>query len=83
MGPTEQVSPEDRDRIQSPKRCVFKNKQDGVLDQDKTLIMSKNTILVLIYHHHKLLDFIFYPEVGNIVTDILNYMASQPRRLWF
>jgi hypothetical protein len=27
LGPTEQVLPEDGDRIQSPKRCVFKYKQ--------------------------------------------------------
>jgi hypothetical protein len=29
LGPTEQVLPEDGDRIQSPKRRVLKNKQDG------------------------------------------------------
>jgi hypothetical protein len=32
-----QVLPEDGDRIQSPRRCVLKNKEDGVLDQDKTM----------------------------------------------
>jgi hypothetical protein len=37
LDPTEQVSPEDGDRIQSPKRCVLKNKQDGVLDKDKMM----------------------------------------------
>jgi hypothetical protein len=31
------VLPEDGDRIRSPKRCVLKNNQDGVLDQDKTM----------------------------------------------
>jgi hypothetical protein len=34
---TELVLPEDGDRIQSPKRCVLKNKQNGVLDKDKTM----------------------------------------------
>jgi hypothetical protein len=29
--------PEDRDRIQSPKCCVLKNKYDGVLDKDKKM----------------------------------------------
>jgi hypothetical protein len=28
LGPTEQVLPEDGDRIQSPKRCSLKNKQE-------------------------------------------------------
>jgi hypothetical protein len=32
-----QVLPEDGDRIQSPRRCVMKNKQDGVLDKDRTM----------------------------------------------
>jgi hypothetical protein len=29
--------PEDGDRIHSPKRCVLKNKQAGVLDKDKMM----------------------------------------------
>jgi hypothetical protein len=29
LGPVELVLPEDEDRIQSPKRCVLKNKQEG------------------------------------------------------
>jgi hypothetical protein len=37
LGPTEYVLPEDGDRIQSPKLCVLKNKQDGVLDKDKMM----------------------------------------------
>jgi hypothetical protein len=32
-----QVLPEDGDRIQSPKRCVLKDKHEGVLDKDKTM----------------------------------------------
>jgi hypothetical protein len=36
----------------SPKRCVLKNKVDGVF----RWIMSKNIIFALIYHRHKLLD---------------------------
>jgi hypothetical protein len=30
LGPTEEVLPEDGDRIHSPKHYVLKNKQDGV-----------------------------------------------------
>jgi hypothetical protein len=33
LGPTEQVLPEDGNRIQSPKRSVLKYKQDGVSDK--------------------------------------------------
>jgi hypothetical protein len=29
--------PEDGDRIQSPKRCVLKEKQDDILNKDETL----------------------------------------------
>jgi Zn-finger protein len=29
--------PEDGDRIQSPKRCVLKNKEDGVSDIKRTM----------------------------------------------
>jgi hypothetical protein len=32
-----QLGPKDGNRIQSPKGCVLKNKQDGVLDKDKTM----------------------------------------------
>jgi hypothetical protein len=37
LDPTKQVLPEDGDRIQSPKRYVLKEKQDDVLDKDKTM----------------------------------------------
>jgi hypothetical protein len=37
LDPTEYVLPEDGDRIQSPKRCVLKDKQDDVLDKDKRM----------------------------------------------
>jgi hypothetical protein len=37
LAPTEKFLPEDGDRIPSPKRCVLKNTQDGVLDKDKTM----------------------------------------------
>jgi hypothetical protein len=37
LGPTENVLPEDGDRIQSPKRCILKYKQDGVLDKNRTM----------------------------------------------
>jgi hypothetical protein len=37
LGPTEKVLPEDGGRIQSPIRYVLKNKQDGVLDKDRTM----------------------------------------------
>jgi hypothetical protein len=37
IGTTRYVLPEDGDRIQSPKRCVLKYKQDGVLDADRTM----------------------------------------------
>jgi hypothetical protein len=36
LGPTEQLLPEDGDRIQSPKRYVLKNKQ-RFLDKEKTM----------------------------------------------
>jgi hypothetical protein len=29
--------PEDGDRIQSPKRCDLKDKEDDILDEDKTM----------------------------------------------
>jgi hypothetical protein len=39
------VLPEDKDRIQSPKPCVLKNKEDGVLDKDRTMDnVQKNNI---------------------------------------
>jgi hypothetical protein len=34
---TEQVLPEDGVRIQYPKRCVLKDKQDDVLDKEETM----------------------------------------------
>jgi hypothetical protein len=39
LGPVNRASPYLRttDRIQSPKRCVLKDKQGGVLDKDKTM----------------------------------------------
>jgi hypothetical protein len=37
LDPTEWVLPEDGDRIQSPKRCVLKHKQDEILDKDETM----------------------------------------------
>jgi hypothetical protein len=37
LDPSDYVLPEGGDRIQSPKRRVLKNKQDGVLDKDKTM----------------------------------------------
>jgi hypothetical protein len=42
--------PEDRDRIQSPKR-VLKNKQDGVLDKDKMMdnVQKHNICICEIY----------------------------------
>jgi hypothetical protein len=53
IGPNWVGLPEDGDRIQFPKRCVFKNKQDGVF---RFWIMSRNIMFVLVYHRHKLLD---------------------------
>jgi hypothetical protein len=44
LGPTEQVLPEDGERIQSPKRCVLKYEQDGVLNKRGRWIMSRNII---------------------------------------
>jgi hypothetical protein len=77
LGPTEKVLPEDGDRIHSPKRIVLKNKQDGVFlgggiktGQWKT---SRNIIVVLMHHRHKLLDLIcmikyfkFHKELENL-----------------
>jgi hypothetical protein len=37
LGPTEYLLPEDGDRIQSPKRCVLKYKQDGFLDKIRAM----------------------------------------------
>jgi hypothetical protein len=43
--------------MQSPKRYVLKNKQDGVLDKDKTKVnVQKHNICSNVYHRHKLLD---------------------------
>jgi hypothetical protein len=51
LDPNEEVLPEDRDRIQSPKRCVLKNKQDNVLDKDKTKsnIQKRNILTIIEY----------------------------------
>jgi hypothetical protein len=37
LGPSELVLPEDEDKIQSPKHCVLKYKQDGVSDKNRTM----------------------------------------------
>jgi hypothetical protein len=37
LDPTEQVLPEDGDRIRSPKRYILKEKQDDILNKDKTM----------------------------------------------
>jgi hypothetical protein len=37
LGPNEYVLPEDGGGIQSPKLCVLKYKQDGVLDKNRTM----------------------------------------------
>jgi hypothetical protein len=49
LDPTEQVLPEDGDRIQFPKRCVFKEKRDGVLNKDKTMgnVQKRNICRIL------------------------------------
>jgi hypothetical protein len=36
-GEFSRLLPEDGERIQSPKRCVLKYKQDGVLDKSRTM----------------------------------------------
>jgi hypothetical protein len=43
--------PEDGDRVQPPKRCVFKT-------ETRRWILSKSIMVVLMYHRHKLLDLI-------------------------
>jgi hypothetical protein len=43
-------------RIQSPKRCVLKHKQDDDLDKKRTVNDVQKHNNVLMYHHHKLLD---------------------------
>jgi hypothetical protein len=49
LGPTEQVLPEDADRIQSPKRCVFKQK-DSVLDKSRTMNnVRKHNIFIRVF----------------------------------
>jgi hypothetical protein len=48
LGPTEWVLPEDGGKIQSPKRCVLKNKQDAVLDKDRTMDNVRNIIFVAV-----------------------------------
>jgi hypothetical protein len=40
------VLPEDGDRIQFPKRCVLKEKQDDISNKDKTMDNVKNIIFV-------------------------------------
>jgi hypothetical protein len=37
LDPAEYVLPEGGDRIQSPKRCDLKHKQDDILDKDQTM----------------------------------------------
>jgi hypothetical protein len=37
LDPSGWVLPEDGDRIQSPKRCVLRHKQDDNLDKDETM----------------------------------------------
>jgi hypothetical protein len=57
--PTEQVLPEDGGRIKSPK-LVSKYKQDGVLDNNRTMYnVQKHNILT--YHRHKLLELNYDP----------------------
>jgi hypothetical protein len=52
----EQVLHEDGERIQSPKRCALKNKQNYDLDKDKKMDNVQNIIFLLMYHRHKPLD---------------------------
>jgi hypothetical protein len=54
LGPIEEVSSEDGEIILSLKRVLI-TKQDGVLKQTGQWIMSRNTIVVLIYCCYKLL----------------------------
>jgi hypothetical protein len=64
LSSTEQVLPEDGDRTQSPKRCVLKNKQDGVLDKDRTMdSVNKQNICP---HYVIFSILIFNPEDGII-----------------
>jgi hypothetical protein len=60
------------DRIQSPKCCVLKNKEDGFQIKTRGWIMSKNIIFVLMYHRHKLLDLIriFFLVIVNILQNL-------------
>jgi hypothetical protein len=51
LGPPEWVAPEDGDRIQSPKRRVFKLKAE-------IWIMSRTVIGILICHRHKPIELI-------------------------
>jgi hypothetical protein len=37
LGPTAWFLLEDEDRIQSPKSCVLKYKEDGVLDENRAM----------------------------------------------
>jgi hypothetical protein len=48
--------PKDGDRIQSPKRCVL-NKKTG------QWIMSRHSVVVLIYHRHKLLVVLVFDDI--------------------
>jgi hypothetical protein len=41
--------------MQSPKRCVLKNKLDGFSIKTRRWIMFKNITFLLMYHRHKLL----------------------------
>jgi hypothetical protein len=46
IGPNGVDRTEDGDRIQSPNRCVSENKQNVVLDEDKTMDNVQNVIFV-------------------------------------
>jgi hypothetical protein len=60
LSPTEEVLPEGGDRIQSPKRCVLKYKEDGVLDKNRTMDnVQKHNIFSNVPLSQNL-DFIFY-----------------------
>jgi hypothetical protein len=70
---------DDGDRIQSLKR-VFKKKQDGFYKIDKTMVMSRNIILVAIYHLHKLLDHDFI-WVGCTWLLLVLFVKSHKKKL--
>jgi hypothetical protein len=47
LGPTGNVLPEDGKRMQSPKRCILKYKQDGVLDKNRRMDNVQNHNIVM------------------------------------